>query len=162
MSYPTAQKYVNVLESSRLVFRLPGYQFGAVKRQIKSNKYYFSDVSIASSLGVDLSAGQRLELFVISELEKRRKLGRFKCDGFHFFESEKGSEIDVVIDEGRQVTLIEIKNTERPSSKDMRTLKSFELKKRARLRRILITHANSFFDSEGVEHWPVTSLCGYL
>jgi hypothetical protein len=162
LSYPTASKYLNSLEAARLVFRLTGYQFGLAKRQIKANKFYFCDVSIATALGAEISEGQRFELMVISELEKRRKLGRFNADFLHYYESESGKEIDLIIDEGKAVTAIEIKSTTNPGAKDTAGLKSFALKQRnKKLRKVLITKSLQFGKIADVELWPAASLCRY-
>ena len=162
LSYPTVKKYLNALEAARMTIRITGYQYGPAKRQLKSNKYYFSDISIPNALSLRLSEGQLFELFVISELEKRRKLGRFACDFFYFYESEKGKEIDLIIDEGDTVTAIEIKNTKNPNHRDITNLKTFTLKKKAKLRKILICKSDSFKTIEDVEVWPVYSLYRHI
>ncbi len=158
LSHPTAKKYLNVLEASRIIFRLTGYQYGSSKRQLKSSKYYFADISIPMALNLQLSEGQLFELLVISELEKRRKLGRFDCDFFYYYKSEKGREIDLIIDEGSMVTAIEIKTTQRPERSDVKGLIDFQIKKKVPLRKILICRSQSYAEIDGVEIWPVYSL----
>lgn len=159
LSHPTAKKYLGALEASRLAFRLTGYQFGPAKRQLKSSKYYYADTSIPRALGLELSQGQWFELFVIGELEKRRKLGRFNCDFLYYYESEKGNEIDLIIDEGHNVMAIEIKSTDKPGPSDVTNLLEFKLTKpKATLRKILICNTLEFKAIKDVEVWPVSAL----
>lgn len=125
VSFPTAKKYLNVLEASRLVFKLYGYQFGPAKRYTKAAKHYFSDSGILTSLNVEVSQGQRLENFVVSEIEKRRKLGALQADQLFYYKSAGGAEIDIIIEEPRIITAIEIKNSINPAHSDVRNLEAF-------------------------------------
>ena len=96
LSHPTAKKYVNVLTQSDLAFKLYGYQYGPAKRYLKAAKLYFADAGLPTALGQELSPGQRVETFVVSELEKRRKLGFIQSDGLYYYKSAGGLEVDVV------------------------------------------------------------------
>ncbi len=125
LSHPTTKKYINVLESSRLLFKVYGFHYGPAKRFTRAAKHYFADSGIATALGVSLSAGQRLEQFVISELEKRRKLGLIDCEHLLYYKSSGGFEIDVIIDEPDCITAIEIKATSKPDRKDARNVERF-------------------------------------
>ena len=98
LSFQTAKKYLNALLQSQIIFELPGYQFGPAKRFIKAKKTYFCDNGIISSFNINITDGQRLENFVISELEKRRKLGLIESDGFYYYKSAAGREIDLVFE----------------------------------------------------------------
>lgn len=125
ISYPTAKKYLNTLLQSQLTFKLYGYQYGPAKRHIKAAKTYFADNGIISSLNVRLNEGQLLENFVISELEKRRKLGFIATDQFYYYKSAAGREIDLVFETGDSLYAIEIKSTRRPRARDLRNLAEF-------------------------------------
>jgi predicted AAA+ superfamily ATPase len=140
LSHPTAKKYINVLLASRLAFKLYGFQYGPAKRFTRAAKYYFSDVGILEALGVTVSQGQRLESFVVSEMEKRRKLGRFSCDRLHYYKSAAGAEIDLVIDEPHQTTAVEIKHTRAPGPRDVRHLRSFVRQKSDKPRRAFLIY----------------------
>lgn len=125
ISYPTAKKYLNTLLQSQLTFKLYGYQYGPAKRHIKAAKTYFADNGIISSLNVRLNEGQLLENFVISEMEKRRKLGFIATDRFYYYKSAAGREIDLVFETGDSLYAIEIKSTRRPRARDLRNLAEF-------------------------------------
>jgi predicted AAA+ superfamily ATPase len=125
ISFPTAKKYLNALEQAQLTFRLYGYQYGPAKRYLKTAKTYFCDNGIIHSLNLRLNEGQLLENFVLSELEKRRKLGFIKTDRFYYYKSAAGREIDLVYEVGDTVHAVEIKATRNPTLKDVRNLIEF-------------------------------------
>jgi uncharacterized protein len=125
LSNITAKKYLNSIYQSSLGFTLIGYQYGPSKRHIKGTKSYYCDTGMITALGVQCSRGQIVENFVISEIEKRRKLGFYKTDQLYFYKNTSGFEIDVVIIEKDKVKVIEIKSTSRPAKKDIKRLKDF-------------------------------------
>jgi len=164
LSYPTARKYLNVLIAARLVFKLYGYHYGPAKRFTRAAKYYFSDIGILEALGVAVSEGQRLEAFVVSELEKRRRLGGFDCASLGYYKSAGGAEIDIIIDEPNRVTAVEIKASRNPSYADTRHLRTFiQNPSDARQRRaVLIFLGEQQGTDHGVELLPVAHLRGAL
>ncbi len=125
VSHATAKKYLNSLLQSQLTFKLPGYQHGPTKRHIKAAKTYFADNGIIHSLNMAPSEGQLLENFVISELEKRRKLGFIRADRFYHYKSASGREIDLVFEENGKTVAIEITSTRSPGQKDIGNLTAF-------------------------------------
>ncbi len=127
LSHPTAKKYLNALQQTQLTFRLYGYQYGPAKRFVKAAKIYVADTGIFSSFNSPVSQGQRIENFVIAELEKRRKLGFIKTDQFYYYKSAGGSEIDLVFEKDHTLYAIEIKHTRRPGPRDFRNLRQFML-----------------------------------
>jgi len=159
ISYPTTRKYLNVLLASRLVFKLYGYQYGPAKRYTRAAKYYFSDMGIYEATTVPLSPGQRLEAFVVSELEKRRKLGALACDNLFYYRSAAGAEIDVIIEEPELLTAVEIKHTRRPVSRDTRRLREFRAQAAEKPRRaVLLYPGEEAGELDGVEILPVGHL----
>ncbi len=125
ISHPTAKKYLNALQQAQLTFKLYGYQYGPAKRYIKAAKTYFADNGIIHSLNVGVSEGQLIENFVLSELEKRRKLGLIQADQFYYYKSAAGQEVDLVFELDDTIYAIEIKSTKRPGPKDLRNLRQF-------------------------------------
>ena len=72
---------------------------------------------------------------MISEFEKRRKLGFIKCDRLYYYKSAAGREIDLIFESENEINAIEIKNTLRPSSRDVRNLVEFSrsMKKKVKM-----------------------------
>jgi len=125
ISHVTTKKYLNSIYQAGLGFTLTGYQYGPAKRHIKGAKSYFCDNGVITALDAQCSRGQMIENFVISELEKRRKLGFYKTDQFHFYKSTSGFEIDLIIEEKQKLKAIEIKSSQNPATKDFRSLEEF-------------------------------------
>ncbi len=160
LSHPTARKYLNVLQASRLCFKLYGYHFGPAKRFTRAAKHYFADSGILTALGATTSPGAQLEGFVIAEIEKRRKLGFIRCDMLHYYRSVGGAEIDLVIDEPDCTTAIEIKHTSRPARRDVRHVADFvaATDRKKRRRGILLCMGQEASSIDGVEILPIAHL----
>lgn len=125
LSHITAKKYLHSIYQSGLGFTLLGYQYGPSKRYVKGSKSYYCDTGMITALGVQCSRGQIIENFVISEIEKRKKLGYYQTDQLFFYKSTSGFEIDLIIPEGKRLKAIEIKATIHPTKKEVRNLVEF-------------------------------------
>ncbi len=158
LSHPTTKKYLNNMHFSQLTFRLYGYQYGPAKRFIKASKTYFSDNGILTSLNIPLNEGQLLENFVISEFEKRRKLRLIKCDRLYYYKSAAGREIDLIFESSDNIYAIEIKNTRRPSNRDVRNLKEFSKGVKRKVKMYLFYPGDEYFSLDNVKIIPVAGL----
>jgi len=158
LTYITAKKYLNSIYQSGLGFTLVGYQYGPAKRYSKGAKSYYCDTGMIQALNVQCSRGQIIENFVISEIEKRRKLGFYKTDQFYFYKSSSGFEIDLIIEEGHCLKAIEIKSTTNPSSKDVRLLKEFVKQAPDSRKAYLFYMGLEYREIQGVVCLPVASL----
>ncbi len=158
ISFVTAKKYLNSLIQSHLTFKLTGYQYGPAKRHVKAAKTYLADNGIIQSFGARLSRGQLMENFVISELEKRRKLGFIHADQLHYYRTAGGREIDLIIETPEQVLAIEVKATHQPSGRDLQNLKAFETTRKKSLRRILFYTGTEYDRTDTVELIPIAAL----
>ena len=158
LSFPSAKKYVGALVQSGLVFKLPGYQYGPAKRHVKAAKIYLADMGIAAGFGAPLSEGQRLENFVIAELEKRRRLGFLRSDRLYHYRSAAGREVDVVLDSGDAVTAIEIRSSRTPRGRDLRNLEEFIDRLGRPVRRVLLYRGLEYDRAGHVELIPVAAL----
>jgi uncharacterized protein len=158
LSHPTTKKYLNALTQAQLTFNLHGFQYGPAKRYLKASKSYFADNSILSSLNVDVAFGQRIENFVISELEKRRKLGFLPVDTFYFYKSAAGQEIDLIFEMNSCLYACEIKATERPGPKDFRNLRNFKDRLRRPLKRFLFYLGDEYKYQDGITLIPIAAL----
>lgn len=56
---PTAHRYLNLLETSYLLVRVPPYAVNRTKRLIKSPKLYWGDTGVALHLTQDVAPGGR-------------------------------------------------------------------------------------------------------
>jgi len=158
ISYPTTKKYLNTLLQSQLVFKLYGYQYGPAKRYIKAAKTYFSDTGIIKSFNTNITEGQLLENFVLSELEKRRKLGFIKTDQFFYYKTKAGREIDLIFESENQLYAIEIKATQNPSQRDIKNLIEFEKQLNRPVQKYLFYTGTEYNQINHVRLLPVACL----
>jgi predicted AAA+ superfamily ATPase len=123
ISQPTARSWLSVLEASYIVFRLPPYFANLGKRLIKSPKLYFYDAGLAASLlNVEDPRqfenhplrGALFETWVVSEIAKAH-LHRGRRPRLSFYRDSSGFEIDLVLERGTDLTLVEIKSAQTPS-----------------------------------------------
>ena len=158
ISHPTAKKYLNALQQAQLTFKLYGYQFGPAKRYIKAAKTYFTDNGIIHSLNTGVSTGQLIENFVLSEFEKRRKLGLIKADQFYYYRSAGGNEIDLIFEEDNTVYAVEVKSTRRPSPRDMQNLKQFTDRLNRPVRRYLVYLGDEYQTIGNIQLLPIGAI----
>ena len=105
ISQPTAKEWMNLLEASYVIFRLPPYFKNIGKRLIKSPKIYFYDTALACFLlnieeEKHLTAhplrGNLFENLVILEGLKSR-FNRGRRNNLLFFRDSNGNEVDLVL-----------------------------------------------------------------
>ena len=160
LSIPTAKKYLQTLYQLEITFKLYGFEYGPAKRYVKATKTYFADNGIMESFQHRLSEGQLLENFVISELEKRRKLGLINADQFYYYKSSSGREIDLLFEANHVLHTIEIKAIKSPSSRDVANLKSFISQTKQETKGYLFYMGEEYGEIDGVTLIPVYALFG--
>jgi predicted AAA+ superfamily ATPase len=111
--------WLSILEASFIIFKLPPYFENFGKRTIKSPKYYFIDTGLlAFILGIeqpnqvtrDPLVGQIFENLVIAECLKAR-LNTAAPANLYFYRDYSGREIDLIIQQGRELKAVEIKSS---------------------------------------------------
>jgi predicted AAA+ superfamily ATPase len=158
LSHQTAKTYLNALNQAQLTFKLYGFQFGPAKRYLKASKTYFADNGILGSLNAEIAIGQRLENFVISELEKRRKLGFLPADCLYYYKSAAGHEIDLLFEIDGCLHACEIKATQRPGPRDFRNLSSFKDRLNRPVKRFLFYLGDEYKEQDDIAIIPIAAL----
>jgi predicted AAA+ superfamily ATPase len=133
LSQSTAHRYLNLLETTHLFERVPAYTASRTTRILKSPKAHWNDTGLAIYL-----AGY----FQEEDLRKARELGNF-FESFIYhhlrvlaqlmtpparlfnWRTQTGQEVDFVLEYGRKVLAIEVKQTSRPGYGDTHGLKAF-------------------------------------
>lgn len=133
LSSATAGRYLDLLEASFLIRRLPPFLKNRSSRLIKSPKLYMTDSGLAAFLaGVedlvpgheDLLRGALFETYVAQNLAGL--LEAHLPDAHLTFWNEQGRhEVDFVIEAGRKVIAIEVKAATRWSESDLSGLRAF-------------------------------------
>lgn len=126
LKQPTVHRYLNLLETSHLLVRLPAYSVNRTKRLLKSPKLYWGDVGLALYLsGMPEPSGAHLENIVLLDLMVWQS-GRMQNTGILYWRTTTGEEVDLVIETESHVWPIEIKSTANPRVKDAANLIAFQ------------------------------------
>ena len=129
----TAGRYLDLLEASFLIRRLPPFLKNRSSRLVKSPKLHFTDSGLAAHLaGItalepgrdDLLRGALYETYVTQNVAA--VLEAHLPDAHLMYWHEQGRhEVDLVIEAGRQVLAIEVKAATRWSNDDLSGLRAF-------------------------------------
>ena len=142
MPQQTVGRYLNLLEVSYLLVRLPVYATNRTKRLIKAPKLYWCDTGLALHLaGSPEPQGAHLENVVFHDLLAWRD-ARTDRPRAHLFtwRTTVGAEVDFVVETPDQLLPIEVKATARPRVRDARHLLTFAAEYRDRVRAGLLLH----------------------
>jgi predicted AAA+ superfamily ATPase len=158
---PTVHRYLNLLETSHQLVRLPAYGVNRTKRLIKSSKAYWSDTGLAFHLaGSDDPTGAHLENMVLADLlawdaatEKRGSV----C----YWRTVSGQEVDFVLERGDQLLPVEVKATATPGYRDSSGLRAFLDEYPDKTKAAILLHAgqDSFWMDERVLALPWWRVC---
>jgi hypothetical protein len=111
LSRPTAHRYLNLLEVSFQLRKLPAYAVNPTTRLVKSPKLYWTDTGLAAHLGGVASAaelpsnprsGAFLENLVLAELDAWRECVAPRPEVF-YWRTASGAEVDFVIEHQRRL-----------------------------------------------------------
>lgn len=137
---PTVHRYLNLLETSYLLVRLPAYAVNRTKRLIKAPKLYWGDVGLAMHLaGLREPGGAHLENLVLHDLLSWRD-GRTGRAEILYWRTAAGEEVDLVVEADGRLLPIEVKATSRPRIKDAAHLRSFRSEYGGEARAGLLLH----------------------
>lgn len=137
---PTVHRYLNLLETSYQLVRIPAFAVNRTKRLIKTPKLYWADTGLAMHLaGLDEPGGPQLQNLVLGDLLAWRD-SRTKPAEVLYWRTATGEEVDFVLEIDRKLLPIEVKATSRPRVDDARHLKSFRDEYKGRSRPGLLLH----------------------
>jgi len=137
---PTVHRWLNLLEASYQLVRVPAYAVNRTKRLIKTPKAYWADTGLALHLSGEEPGGPHLENLVLGDLLAWRDARAQRAE-VCYWRTAAGAEVDFVVEAGRSVVPIEVKATTRPHVGDARHLASFRAEYRGRSRTALLLHA---------------------
>ena len=133
LNVATTSRYLSLLETSYVVYRMSPYLRNRASRLIKSPKLYLSDAGLACHLaGVVESGGRLLEAFKGSAFETyvAQNLSgiidaAWPGARLHFWTVQGRHEVDFVIEAGSSCIAIEAKSGTRWTDRDLSGLKAF-------------------------------------
>ena len=136
----TVHRYLNLLETSYLLVRLPAYAVNRTKRLIKSPKLYWGDTGLALHIsGLNEPGGAHLENLILGDLLAWRESRLDQCEVL-YWRTTAGEEVDFVIETGDRLLPIEIKTSGQPRLRDATRLRSFRREYEGSARAGLLLH----------------------
>ena len=139
----TVHRYLNLLEISHLLVRVPAYSVNRTKRLIKSPKLYWGDTAAALHLAQrDEPSGAHLENLVLHDLLVWRDARLERAEILHW-RTAPGEEVDFVVEAGDRLLPVEVKASPRPRLRDAAHLRSFRAEYGPRVRAGLLLHGGN-------------------
>lgn len=132
ISQHTVTRYLDILEQSFLLRRLPPYFRNVGKRLVKAPKLYLRDTGLLhhllnidslESLANHPIRGASWETFVIEDLIRRERLAHPHSQCF-FWRTAAGAEVDLLFERGGELFAIEVKTARAVSPYLTRSLKA--------------------------------------
>ena len=115
MARPTVDRYLDLLEQTFVIFRLPSFSTNSRKEIAKSRKVFFWDTGIRNALLNAFSTddfrsdiGALWENWVIAEVAKHNALLGSPAELF-FWRTRAQSEVDLVVKQGSSLRAFEVK-----------------------------------------------------
>jgi predicted AAA+ superfamily ATPase len=127
----TAQKWMDTLQASGLVYLLPPYTSNLTKRIIKTPKTYFLDTGLAcflanidtpEALEASYLNGSMLETYALCEILKGFSHNGEDSRNLYFYRDTNKKEIDFILEKNMTLYPVEVKKTTSPDSGDYANL----------------------------------------
>lgn len=134
ISRPTIREYLALLEQIFLIEQLQPWHSNRLSRLIKTPKMHLTDTGLTCALlGVNSKTlwqdkallGQMLETFIYQELRKYADWHDETLRFYHFRDKDK-LEVDIIVEQGRQLAGIEIKASATVTQSDFKALKKLK------------------------------------
>lgn len=125
MAQPQVHRFLNLMEASYQVVRLPAFALNRTRRVIKSPKLYWSDTALALFLAGEAEPrGPHLENLVLMDLLAWRDLQARRPEVL-YWRTATGLEVDFVVESPKRVLPIEVKAAARVGPADAKGLEAF-------------------------------------
>lgn len=133
ISQSTVHRYINLLETTNLVERLPAFAVNRTKRLLKTPKMIWGDPGLAAFLSGHFTpealrsspeAGGVFEALIYLHLHALAQLLTPKPRLF-YWRTTTGNEVDFVLEWGRQLLAVEVKLSNQPKYADAESLRLF-------------------------------------
>jgi uncharacterized protein len=167
ISHTTAREWISILEASYILFQLPPWHANISKRLIKTPKLYFWDVGLAAYLlGIeekkqvarDPLRGSLFENLVVAEMFKQCYHQGIR-PRFCFYRDSTGNEVDLVLERGHELALMEIKSGQTVTRDYFQGLDRFRNVAGDRIKGGLVVYGGTKHQPRSEwEAWPVKDL----
>jgi predicted AAA+ superfamily ATPase len=168
VSYETARRYLDVLEDTLILFRIPAWRGSDRASLIAHPKILLFDLGVRNAIlrrpldrPLDDERGLLLEHLV--GLELRRREGTLWPEArVQHFRTRAGAEVDFVVSVGREHWAIEVKASRQVDKRDLRGFDAFAEHARKVARRIVVFLGARRQRVDDVEVWPVEEFLAEL
>ncbi len=164
IQHETARRYLDVLEDTLVMFRVPAWSGSDRASLIAHPKLYLFDIGVRNALlrrpldrPLEDEKGLLLEHFIAQELQRRTGTLWPEARLFHY-RTKHGAEVDFVLEVGRELWGIEVKSTRRASSDMLTGLASLADRTRRLKRKILVCMTQRRARLGDVEVLPIREL----
>jgi len=142
--YETARRYLDVLEDTLLVFRIPAFKGSDRARLVAHPRYYFFDLGVRNALlrrpldrPLPDERGLLFEHFLAYELFRRA--GTLWPElKLSYFRTSHGAEVDFVLEHGREIWAVEAKASRNVSRTDLSGLSALQAQLRRKVRKLVV------------------------
>jgi len=161
VSYETARRYLDVLEDTLILFRIPAWRGSDRASLVAHPKLLLFDIGVRNAIlrrpldrPLDDERGLLLEHLV--GLELRRREGTIWPEArVQHFRTRRGAELDFVLSVGREHWAIDVKASRQVDSRDLKGFVAFAEHARKVTRRIVVFLGTRRQRVDDIEVWPV-------
>lgn len=134
----TVRRWLDALERSFLIERVPAHSRNAGQRVIKSPKLFMTDVALALAAANEVEpSGFHLETLVASDLAVWRDAAPGRA--VHHWRTQSGQEVAFVVQQHQRAVAIEIKSSRRVDAGEARHLRAFRKQHPETVRSVLLS-----------------------
>jgi len=158
ISQKTGTRFFEILEDTLIVRRLHSFAVSDLRRLIKHPKFYFFDVGVLNGLLNNFTPsldriGGLFETLVFNQLaDLISSIGA--TARFSTYRTDKGAEIDLILETDNKNYAIEIKGSRNVGPSDIRTLRRF-CNEHKKMQPIVIYLGDTGLEKEGVSILPL-------
>jgi predicted AAA+ superfamily ATPase len=133
LKQPSVHRYLNLLETSYIIQRIPAYAVNRSSRVIKTPKLYYADTALAAVVaGIQTAeelekadmTGHFWETLVVNDLMAWRETVDPKPEILHW-RTTQNEKVDFVVERDGKVFPIEIKSADRAKLDDVKSIQKF-------------------------------------
>ena len=168
LGYETARRYVEILEETLVMFRVPAWRGSDRASLVARGKLFLFDIGVRNALlqrpldtALPDERGILMEHFIAGELHRRMGTLWPEAALFHY-RTRGGAEVDFVLKVGRELWGIEVKASDRITRRMLRGLGSLAARSDRVKRRIVVFLGSRRQLLDGVEILPLAEFLAEL
>ena len=156
----TVQGYLDILEDTLLVYRLPAYEARARVRERRLPKLYWVDPGVVRATKRQLGAlsaeerGPLFESWVLTTLRAHAETQELFEEIGYWSPHQTRTEVDFVLRRGRELLAIEVKAASRYHAGLLAGLRALGQRPEVARRVLVYPGARSFRSEDGIDVWP--------